>query len=155
MEIHGIPSENNSHVNGLSGKNNRKVSSVNLSKRTDSVEISGLSISNEKVYEASIVKTEFEPRIELIESVSKRISDGEYNTRDMIMNIAEKIVDADVIMDIITDEFESRARGIKVETANSNVETDNYSDPNIIREVANRIINVIDFSGLFGNDSNS
>ncbi len=155
MEIQGLPLGNNAPLNGLGGKNTRKSSSVNHSKQTDSVEISGLLNGQDKDYETSVSKTEFEPRTELIDSVSRRISEGEYNTRDMIMNIAEKIVEADVVTDIFQDEFESQARETKIEEAQNNIESESYNSREVTHEVANQLINVLGFSSLFGNDGNS
>ena len=155
MEIQGLPLGNNAPVNSVGGKNTRKVSSVNLSKHTDSVEISGLLNGQDKDYEASLVKTEFEPRAELIESVSRRISDGDYNTRDMNMKVAERIVEADVVTDIFQSEFESQAREIRVEEAQNNIESESYNSQEVLHDVANQLIHVLGFSRLFGNDSNS
>ena len=155
MEIQGLPLGNNAPVNNLGGKNTRKVSSVNLSKQTDSVEISGLLNGQDKDYEASVVRTEFEPRTELIESVSRRISDGEYNTRDMIMKVAEKIVGADVVTDIFHSEFESQVREIRVEEAQDNIESKDYDSHEVLNELANRLVHVLGFSSLFGDDSSS
>ena len=154
MEIQGLPFENNAQIKNLGEKSTRRISSVNLNKKADSVEISGFSKGKEKVDEVSKIKTEFEPRIELIESISRRLSAGEYVTRDMNMNVAGTIVDADIVNDVIINILENNVRDIKVKDANNNVESDNYSNPNIIREIAKQLINVLGFSSLFGNDSN-
>jgi len=153
MEIQGLPLGNKAPVNGLEGKNTRKVSSVNHSKHTDSLEISGLLNGQENDYSAAVVKAEFEPRTELVESISRRISDGKYNTRDMIENVSERIIEADVVTDIVNTEFESQAREIKVEEAQNNIESEMYNNHEVFHEVANKLFHILGFSSLFGNNS--
>ena len=149
MKIQGLPYGNN-EINNISGKNTQKISSRNIIKRSDSVGNSGFLSGKDKVDETSfVVETEFEPRIELMESVSRRLSDGTYNAPGILEKIAEKVVDANVVTDNISDMLDDQVRPEKIEKGNDNVMNNYYDNPDVMQEIAVKIIENIGISKLF------
>ena len=159
MKIQGLFFGNNV-IKNISGSNTKKVPTENLNKRSDSVEISGAPSDKNKIDDTSfVVETEFQPRAELIESVSGRVSGEEYDSPDMLENIAEKLIEADITTDIIPyqvgdDIRESQMNSEEIEEINNNITNNYYDNQDVIREMASKIIDVIDLSSLFENDSN-
>jgi len=155
LKIQGLPYGNN-EVNNINGKNTQRVSTRNIIRRSDSVVNSGFLSGGDKVDETSFtVETEFEPRIELMESVSSRLSGGVYNAPDILEEIAKNVIDADVATDIISDMLEDQVRAEKIEEVNDNIVNNYYDNPEIIRGIAVQIINNPGFSRLFGENNSS
>lgn len=159
MKIEGLFFGNNV-IKNIGGSDTKKVSTENLNKRSDSVEISRAAPDKNMIDDTLfVVETEFQPRAELIESVSGRISGEEYNSPDMLENIAEKLIEADITTDIIPyqvgdDIRESQMNSEEIEEINNNITNNYYDNQDVIREMASKIIDVIDLSSLFENDSN-
>ncbi|MFC1561140.1 hypothetical protein ACFL4V_01540 [Candidatus Latescibacterota bacterium] len=141
-------------IKNISGNDTKKVSARNLNKQSDSVELSGAATDKNMDETSFVVETEFQPRAELIESVSGRVSDEEYNSPDVLENIAEKLIDADVATDIISDIRENQMDSEEIEEINNNIANNYYDNQDVIQEIASKIIDVIDLSSLFVNDSN-
>ena len=160
MKIQGLFFGNNV-IKNIGGNDTKKVSTENLNKRSDSVELSGASadkniIPNRVGDETSlVVETEFQPRTELIESVSGHMSDEEYNSPDMLENIAEKLIEADIAVDIISNIRENQMNSEEIEEINNDIANNYYENQDVMREIANKIMNNINLSDLFVNDSNS
>ena len=103
MKIEGLFFGNNV-IKNIGGSDTKKVSTENLNKRSDSVEISRAAPDKNMIDDTSfVVETEFQPRAELIESVSGRVSGEEYNSPDVLENIAEKLIEADITTDIVSE----------------------------------------------------
>ena len=155
MKIQGLPYGNNG-INNINGKHTQRVSSGDIVRRSDSVGNSGFLSGKDKVDETSFgVETEFEPRIELMESVSGRLSDGAYNTQDILEKIAEKVIDANVVTDNISDILEDQVRPEKIEEVNDNIVNNYYDNPEVMQEIAVQVIENIGISKLFGGNDNS
>ncbi len=160
MKIQGLFFGNNV-IKNIGGNNTKKVPTENLNKQSDSVEISGAAPDKVMINDTSyVVETEFQPRTELIESVSGRISGEEYNSPDMLENIAEKLIEADITTDIIPDQVgddirENQMNSEEIEEINNNIANNYYDNQDVIQDIASKIIDVIDISSLFENDSNS
>ena len=151
MKIQGLPLGTN-NINNIGGKNTQKVSAKNIINRADSVEISEPVVGRDMINEASIVvETEFQPRTELIESVSRRISGGEYNNQEMLGNIAERVIEANVVSNIVSERPGEVVRAEKIEQVTENIANNLYNNQEIIREIANRITTVVGLSDLFEN----
>ena len=102
MKIQGLFFGNNV-IKNIGGNNTKKVPTGNLNKQSDSVEISGAATDKVMINDTSyVVETEFQPRTELIESVSGRVSDKEYDSPNVLENIAEKLIEADITTDNIS-----------------------------------------------------
>ena len=160
MKIQGSFFGNNL-IKNIGGSNTKKVPTGNLNKKSDSVEISGVPSDKNMINDTSfVVETEFQPRAELIESVSGRVSDEEYNSPDVLENIAEKLIEADIATDIIHDQVgddirESKMNSEEIEEINNNIANNYYDNQDVMQEIAGKIIDVIDISSLFEKDSNS
>lgn len=155
MKIQGLPYGNNG-INNINGKNTHKVSSRNVIKRSDSVGNSGYLLGKDKVDGTPFVaETEFEPRVELMESVSERLSNGIYNAPDILEKIAEKVIDAHVATDSISDILMDQVRPEKIEEVNDNIIKNYYDNSEVMQEIATKIINNLGFSRLFGGNNNS
>ena len=155
MKIQGLFFGNNV-IKNIGGSDTKKVSTENLNKRSDSVEISGTAPDKVMINDTSyVVETEFQPRAELIESVSGRVSGEEYNSPDVLENIAEKLIEADITTDIVSDIRESQMNSEEIEEINNNIANNSYDNQDVIREIASKIVDVIDLSSLFESDSNS
>ncbi|MFC1552987.1 hypothetical protein ACFL6P_10555, partial [Candidatus Latescibacterota bacterium] len=83
-----------------------------------------------------------------------KMTANEYNSRDMIENVAKKLFDADIASDIINDTREVTMNSEKAEKINQNIADNFYDSQGVRQEIAGKIIDVIDVSGLFGNDTN-
>lgn len=155
MKIQGLFFGNNV-IKNIGGSNTKKVPTGNLNKKSDSVEISGAAPDKVVINDTSfVVETEFQPRDELIESVSGRISNEEYNSPGMLENIAEKLIEADITTDIISDIRESQMNSEEIEEINNNIANNYYDNQDVMQDIVSKIIDVIDLSSLFENDSNS
>ena len=151
MKIQGLPLGTN-NINNIGGKNTQKVSAKNIIKQADSVEISETAVGRDMINESSIVvETEFQPRTELIESVSRRISGGEYDNQEMLGNIAERVIEANVVSNIVSERPGEVVRTEKIEQVTENIANNLYNNQEIIREIANRITTVVGLSDLFEN----
>ncbi len=151
MKIQGLPLGTN-NINNIGGKNTQKVSAKNIIKRADSVEISEPVVGRDMINESSIVvETEFQPRTELIESVSRRISDGEYNNQEMLGNIAERVIEANVVSNIVSERPDEVVRTERIEQVTENIANNLYDNQEIVRAIANRITTVVGLSDLFEN----
>ena len=151
MKIQGLPLGTD-NINNIGGKNTQKVSAKNIIKRADSVEISEPAVGRDMINESSIVvETEFQPRTELIESVSRRISGSEYNNQEMLGNIAERVIEANVLSNIVSERPGEVVRTERIEQVTENIANNLYDNRKIIREIANRITTVVGLSDLFEN----
>ena len=151
MKIQGLPLGTN-NINNIGGKNTQKVSAKNIIKQADSVEISETAVGRDMINESSIVvETEFQPRTELIESVSRRISGGEYDNQEMLGNIAERVIEANVVSNIVSERPGEVVRTERIEQVTENIANNLYDNQEIVRAIANRITTVVGLSDLFEN----
>ncbi len=153
MEIQGLSYGNNG-INNIDSKATQKVSQKNLAKGSDSVENSGLSIVKDSIDEISIIETEFEPRIALMKEVAERLSNGAYNTLNILREIGGKLIDADVATDAISYISEEQLRHEKVDEVNNNIVNNYYDNPEVKQEIAVKFIENIGISKLFDMESN-
>lgn len=153
MEIQGLSYGNNG-INNINSKETQKVSSKNPAKGSDSVENSGLSIVKDSIDEISIIETEFEPRIALMKEVEERLSNGAYNTLNILRGIADKLINADVATDVISYVSEEQLRPEKINEVNGNIVNNYYDNPEVKQEIAVKIIENIGISKLFDLESN-
>ena len=137
--------EDNKTLKAASKKQNTAVDSVKISEDVRGVEsAAGVSYT---------VNVEFPPRIDLIKTVSERVSNDDYNTPEMINNIAGKIIESSTIKDVLTEFAVESAdismnRAEKVEIVNDQLKEGYYEDPEILIEIADRLIDVLGFSSL-------
>ncbi|MFC1541270.1 hypothetical protein ACFL50_02335 [Candidatus Latescibacterota bacterium] len=143
----------NGAIKNAGETNSKKVSPSMANKRLDSVEISQTSAERNVIED--IVEIEFQPRAPEIESAKQKMSGDAYNSSEMIENIAEKLFDASIASDIINDTRENIMDSEKGEKINKNIDDNFYDSQGVVREIAGKIIDVIDVSNLFGNDNNS
>jgi|GEM_PF-6699693 hypothetical protein len=141
----------NGAMKNIGGSSSKKVSSETASKRSDSVEISRASAERTVIEDG--VKIDFQPRPAEVNSAAQKVADNEYNSRDMIETVAKKLFDADIALDIIKDTREVTMDSEKVETINQKIADNFYDSQGVRQEIAGKVIDVIDVSGLFGNDT--
>lgn len=153
MKIQGVPFGNNG-INSIKGKNPSKVSTQNDLKKSDSVEISGRVAGKDIVERLSHgFETEFQPRVELMEAVSRRISSSTYSAPEVLENIAESIINSKIVPDVAESIPMDQVRIEKVEEAGGNVEQSYYDNPDVVYEIAARILSLVVPASLLGNTS--
>ena len=142
----------NSAANNIGGGNSKKVSAETVRKRSDSVEIS--SAAAERYIAEGMAEIEFQPRPEEVESAARKMTANEYNSRDTIELVANKLFESDVMSDILYDTRETSMDSEKIEKINENIANNFYDSQGVRQDIAGKIIDLIDVSGLFGNDTN-
>jgi hypothetical protein len=140
MKIQGLPLGNNG-INSIVGNPVQKVSLENSIKKTDSVEISKTaSVKDSFDTLLSMVEPDYNPRSEVVESATNNISNEVYDGSGVLTSVAEKLIDNNIAADIIDNLSVNTARGDKVEEAISNILYHFYYNPDIMKEIADRII---------------
>jgi len=150
MEIQGLPAGKNNPINNIEGKNTRKISQGISEKKSDTVIISDFPGTHDTALDMADIRVEFEPRNELVETISQRISDGKYDTRELLSSLAEKMVEADVLFSAVYNEFEFQARADRISEAEAQIETRNYDNQTVIKVIAGRLVHILGFSSLLG-----
>ena len=140
----------NTTMKNILGEKTSKISQEKNPTRVDSVKISatmpGFLIHADSVsYEISNeIEHEYPSRTELIRTVSERIAQGTYN--DILLeSVAQNIVDSPVMSDIVTEFAMDNVgnpdvRPEEVEKATDQMNNGYYDSPDILREIADRII---------------
>ena len=153
MEIQGVSIGDNG-IRNIEDKKSPKTESKKQNALVDSVKISGDVKGAESAAGVPYtVNVEFPPRIDLIKTVSERVSNDDYNTPELINNIAEKIIESSTIKDVLNGVAVESAdisinRAEKVEMVNDQVKEGYYEDPEILVDIADRLVNVLGLSSL-------
>ncbi len=142
----------NGAMKNIGGGNTKKVSAETVRSRSDSVEISNASAERYIVEE--MVEVEFQPRPEEIESATQKMTANEYDSRDTIELVANKLYESDVVTDILYDTRETSMDSEEIAKINENIANNFYDNQGVHQEIAGKIIDLIDISSLFGNDTN-
>ena len=144
MEIHnlGIGARK---INPPEGKKLQKITAENAGEIVDSITITN---SINSLQQDMYIKTDFPPRIELVKAVAQRITQGSYNDSDDLENVAEKIIDSPPVREtmteiIIVQQGDSEESAGNVERASSRSVQNYYDNPEILRAIANRVLNVL------------
>lgn len=138
MEIHGLPPANNR----IGSVENRQKTGSPVPVNHAEPAASGISLPKDRLEDSGLVTdVEFEPRTELITSVSRRISGSGAvapnpagTDRENVSETAAKIPEP-------------------AENTDLGLPADFYRSEEIIRQIAEKIAPVIDISGLFGGHS--
>lgn len=150
MDIKSLNSGNNI-INSINGQNVNKITETRpggkISEPSIVVNVAGKDTIETKYIPAQ----ELEPRLELVASVSKNVTSGVYNTRDMIKNIAGKLIDHSIASGIPADSGESGVRMNKVENAEANISNNAYNNTDIYHKTADKLVVIYGITGLIGN----
>lgn len=149
MNIQGLPIGSES-AKTVGGKQAQDVKSSRETVRADSVTRASQVDGYEK-HEAltSPVETEYEPRLELLEQVTQRISSGEYNTQAVLERVAERIAEQHIVTD--TDGAEvSSDRNDDLDEITENVSENYYERPEVQYEIARRVLEIVHPSRIDG-----
>jgi hypothetical protein len=81
--------------------------------------------------------------MELLEEVSRRLSRGEYNRPDMIEKVAERFIEEQVVSDMTDSGNEAPVRTEKLDEAGENLNTNYYERPEVLYEIARKVLNIV------------
>ncbi len=144
-------------INKIRGVKTPKVQHQKNGEIVDSVKMNGTVKSMEQtslvLYEAEI---DLPPRIELIRTVSERISSGSYNSGELLENIAENVIDSSPVQDMINEVAFERAyiqeeRTEKIDRVNYNAVKEYYNTNEVKEKIAGSIIETLGLEYLSGN----
>jgi hypothetical protein len=151
MKIIG-PFYGNGTVKNIGGGNMKKTPTESARTRSDSVELS--SSAAERYIAENMVEIEFKPRPAEVDSATQKMAANEYNSRDTIEIVANKLFESDVVSDILYDTREASMDSEKIEKISENIANNFYDSQGVRQEIAGKIIDLVDISSLFGNDTN-
>jgi hypothetical protein len=147
MKIDGLPI-GNERVGKT--ENTQKSAASTVTKRSESVKSAENAIAGDVFdVEGFSVDTEPEPRMELMETVSRRLAGGEYYTPGVTESVAKKLVEQNVLPDMIAGDT---IRTSKMNDVAGTI-TDSarfYDNAGVIEEIAEKIAPLIGFTELTG-----
>ena len=144
MEIHnlGIGARK---INPPVEKKSQKITTENPGEIADSITISN---SINSLQQDMYITTDFSPRIELINAIAQRIAQGSYDDSNNLENVAEKIIDSPPVKEAVTEIIaikggDSEDSTGKAERATSRAVQNYYDNPDMLRAIANRLMDVL------------
>jgi len=145
---------------GVGGSRNigdRKTNDVASSKksaRTDSVSITGETTMHVESGAVRLdIGADYPPRIDRVDAARARIEDDTYNG-ELRNDVAEKVAESSAVKDIVAEVAmnameRSDVREEKVETVRRQVEQGHYDNTDVMRRVAENLIDALGLTSLF------
>ncbi|MFC1512295.1 hypothetical protein ACFL5H_03770 [Candidatus Latescibacterota bacterium] len=135
MEINGIPPGNNK-LGNVDGK--PKTGASNFGKPSEPVNNPDVVSGKDRLEgTALVVDTEFEPRLKLIDMVTRRLTGEEKNEQAGPDSVTGKAM----------------AGTEQTDETDKNLSADYYGSKQIVSQIAEKIAPIIDISGMFGDGS--
>jgi hypothetical protein len=147
MKIDGMPIGNERLGKTESASKN---SATTDSKRIETAKSQENTITRDRLdIEGFSVDTEPEPRMELIETVARRLAGGEYYTPGLTESVAKKLVEQNVLPVLTAGDSVRTARMNDVAETVS-VSAEFYDNAGVVREIAGKIAPIIGYTELTG-----
>ncbi len=142
MEIYGLPPGGN-RIESIDGK--QKVDSSKAPKRAVTENVQRAPQGKDRVEDATfVVATEFEPRLDLSESVTRRLTGGKQSGPAVTEATGEQPAS-----DLPNDSnVNVENRGERNEEGDRNFSNNYYESATIARQIAENISPIVDLSGL-------
>lgn len=147
MKIHGVPfgADRARNTDGT-----QKAGTTGEYRKAGKTAVQGTVVAKDRLVEGGFaVEPEFEPRVELIESVSKRISAGEYQRPEVAETVARKLVEPAAEPDAPAEDTDA-VPVQRLETISEHISAEYYDSEQVQRIIAERLAPVLGLSALFG-----
>lgn len=153
MKIQGLPITE-SGLKSIGHKRSEKTPS-DKPEKSDTVELSqSVRNGDVEVKSPNNVPADFPARVERVKSIAQHIGDETYITPEVSEKVAERIIDSEALKDTVSSltngETEiTPVRSEMVNEAQDNILQNYYNQPEVVEEIAGRLIDALGLSSLF------
>ena len=149
MRIQGLPLSDGGLQRIESTKTEK--AAAEKTRKSDVVELSQSALEGDnEVNTQNAMTIEFPERAERISAVTQNIADRTYDQPDVQVAIAEKILQNDTVIGVVTDQSNSvEVRDDEISRVNDMVAQDYYAQPDVVEQIAGSLIDALGFSGMF------
>lgn len=131
-------------------ENAQKTSASAASRRSDAVKAQENIVARDRLdVDVFSVETESEPRVELMETVTRRLEGGEYYTPGVTESVAKKLVEQNVLPEVTTGD-NVRSTRLNDVAATVSISAEFYNNDDIVRAIAEKIAPLVGYTELTG-----